>query len=221
MYFSLLHSVIEQKNDLAVSFSISQQMTLQPAVDVWCHQTGKFLMPSANKEAQDTIATHFIQLFHHSWDCDCLHETLEENSCYNIFALVMCEMLTIFDLIWLFFIQLFNFSWKLSPAPIFSDIKNKAGVTNSTVYAVYDYDATLSDELSFKNGDKLTVICGNDSLETEWWRCRLESSDANEGYVPRNYLAVGCCCFVCDCAWVLVRAFCWLFLIISSGLYSW
>ena len=69
-----------------------------------------------------------------------------------------------------------------------SDVQNKFGIVNdAVVYAVYNYDAMASDELSFKDGDELIVIRKDNNSEKEWWFCRMCSK---EGYVPRNYLAV-------------------------------
>jgi SH3 domain len=81
----------------------------------------------------------------------------------------------------------------------FVDVQDGLGiVNNSTVYAAYDYDATSSDELSFKNGDELVVIRRGDNLEKEWWWCRL---NCIEGYVPQNYLAV-CYFYVFFCLFI-------------------
>lgn len=55
------------------------------------------------------------------------------------------------------------------------------------VYALWDYTAQQSDELSFSEGDGLTVLRRRDDTETEWWWARLND---REGYVPRNLLGV-------------------------------
>jgi len=69
-----------------------------------------------------------------------------------------------------------------------SDIQDKIGVVNdATVYAVYNYDAMKSDELSVQNGSKLIVLRKGDNEEKEWWWCRINATD---GYVPQNFLAV-------------------------------
>lgn len=52
------------------------------------------------------------------------------------------------------------------------------------VYAVYDYDAQNSDEISFKDGDKVTIIRRGDDQEINWWWARAVRGQ--EGYVPRN-----------------------------------
>lgn len=55
------------------------------------------------------------------------------------------------------------------------------------VYALWDYTAQEPDELSFNEGDALTVLRRRDNTETEWWWARLND---REGYVPRNLLGV-------------------------------
>lgn len=49
---------------------------------------------------------------------------------------------------------------------------------------LYDYDARTNEDLSFKKGDKLTII---DNSQGEWW---LAINDCQlQGYVPSNFLA--------------------------------
>lgn len=55
------------------------------------------------------------------------------------------------------------------------------------VYALWDYTAQQADELSFNEGDALTILRRRDDTETEWWWARLND---REGYVPRNLLGV-------------------------------
>lgn len=55
------------------------------------------------------------------------------------------------------------------------------------VYALWDYVAQQADELSFSEGDSLTILRRRDDTETEWWWARLND---REGYVPRNLLGV-------------------------------
>lgn len=60
------------------------------------------------------------------------------------------------------------------------------------VYAAYDYDAAMDDELSFKEGDELVVLKRDDgpqSPQKGWW-CAKDPKIDKEGFVPRNYLAV-------------------------------
>ncbi len=65
------------------------------------------------------------------------------------------------------------------------------GIMNrGIVYALWDYDAESPDELSFKEGDCLTVLRREDREETEWWWARCSD---NEGYIPRNLLGVRKC----------------------------
>lgn len=55
------------------------------------------------------------------------------------------------------------------------------------VYALWDYTAQQADELSFNEGDALTVLRRRDETETDWWWARLND---REGYIPRNLLGV-------------------------------
>uniref|UniRef100_A0A8C1CAS1 Protein phosphatase 1, regulatory subunit 13Ba n=1 Tax=Cyprinus carpio carpio TaxID=630221 RepID=A0A8C1CAS1_CYPCA len=67
-------------------------------------------------------------------------------------------------------------------------VQEKLGVMNKgTVYALWDYETQSADELSFYEGDALTVMSRRDDSETEWWWARL---DEKEGYVPRNLLGL-------------------------------
>ncbi|XP_019121931.1 apoptosis-stimulating of p53 protein 1 isoform X4 [Larimichthys crocea] len=67
-------------------------------------------------------------------------------------------------------------------------VQEKLGVMNKgLVYALWDYTAQQSDELSFSEGDGLTVLRRRDDTETEWWWARLND---REGYVPRNLLGL-------------------------------
>ncbi|XP_048083298.1 protein phosphatase 1, regulatory subunit 13Ba isoform X7 [Alosa alosa] len=67
-------------------------------------------------------------------------------------------------------------------------VQEKLGVMNKgAVYALWDYEAQSPDELSFHEGDALTVLRRRDDSETEWWWARLNDK---EGYVPRNLLGL-------------------------------
>lgn len=67
-------------------------------------------------------------------------------------------------------------------------VQEKLGVMNKgLVYALWDYTAQRPDELSFGEGDAVTVLRRHDDTETEWWWARLND---REGYVPRNLLGV-------------------------------
>lgn len=60
-------------------------------------------------------------------------------------------------------------------------------MNKGSVYALWDYTSQQADELSFSEGDALTVLRRRDDTETEWWWARLND---REGYVPRNLLGV-------------------------------
>lgn len=69
-----------------------------------------------------------------------------------------------------------------------SGVQEKLGVMNKgMVYALWDYEAQSADEVSFLEGDALTIMSRRDDSETEWWWARLNDK---EGYVPRNLLGV-------------------------------
>ncbi len=68
-------------------------------------------------------------------------------------------------------------------------VQEKLGVMNKgVVYALWEYEAQSADELSFQEGDAITVLRKKDDTETEWWWSKLNDK---EGYVPRNLLGVG------------------------------
>ncbi|XP_019740502.1 protein phosphatase 1, regulatory subunit 13Bb isoform X2 [Hippocampus comes] len=67
-------------------------------------------------------------------------------------------------------------------------VQEKMGVMNKgTVYALWAYEAQNQDELSFGEGDAVTILRRQDDSETEWWWAQLEDT---EGYVPRNLLGL-------------------------------
>ncbi|XP_035232333.1 apoptosis-stimulating of p53 protein 2-like isoform X1 [Stegodyphus dumicola] len=70
---------------------------------------------------------------------------------------------------------------------LYSLQENLGVMNNGIVYAVYDYEVQNADELSFKDGDMLTVLRKGDDEESEWWWSRLLDE---EGYVPRNLLGL-------------------------------
>ncbi|XP_023561457.1 apoptosis-stimulating of p53 protein 1 isoform X2 [Octodon degus] len=67
-------------------------------------------------------------------------------------------------------------------------VQEKLGVMNKgVVYALWDYEAQNSDELTFHEGDAITILRRKDESETEWWWARLGD---REGYVPKNLLGL-------------------------------
>ncbi|XP_043283961.1 putative uncharacterized protein DDB_G0271606 isoform X2 [Venturia canescens] len=67
-------------------------------------------------------------------------------------------------------------------------VQEKLGIMNNgQVYAVFDYEAQHSDELTLKNGDSLVILRKGDDNEREWWWSKLGN---REGYVPRNLLGL-------------------------------
>ncbi|XP_056631543.1 cortactin-binding protein 2 isoform X1 [Diorhabda sublineata] len=67
-------------------------------------------------------------------------------------------------------------------------VQEKLGIlSGGVVYAVFDYTAQQPDELSFKEGEQITVLRKGDENEREWWWSSLEDK---EGYIPRNLLGL-------------------------------
>ncbi|XP_051951935.1 apoptosis-stimulating of p53 protein 1-like isoform X2 [Xyrauchen texanus] len=67
-------------------------------------------------------------------------------------------------------------------------VQEKLGVMNKgVVYALWEYEAQSQDELSFHEGDAITILRKKDDTETEWWWSKLNDK---EGYVPRNLLGL-------------------------------
>lgn len=62
------------------------------------------------------------------------------------------------------------------------------GVENSGVlYALWSYPAQAPDELSFKDGDMITILQKPEG--SDWWWASL---CGREGFVPNNYFGVRC-----------------------------
>lgn len=62
------------------------------------------------------------------------------------------------------------------------------GVENSGVlYALWSYPAQAADELSFKDGDMVTILQKPEG--SDWWWASL---CGREGFVPNNYFGVRC-----------------------------
>ncbi|XP_040266806.1 apoptosis-stimulating of p53 protein 1 isoform X3 [Bufo bufo] len=67
-------------------------------------------------------------------------------------------------------------------------VQEKLGVMNKgLVYGLWDYEAQNPDELSFREGDAITILRRKDDAETDWWWARLNDK---EGYVPKNLLGL-------------------------------
>uniref|UniRef100_A0A3Q3DRQ6 Tumor protein p53 binding protein, 2a n=1 Tax=Hippocampus comes TaxID=109280 RepID=A0A3Q3DRQ6_HIPCM len=67
-------------------------------------------------------------------------------------------------------------------------VQEKMGIMNrGVVYALWDFTGENPDELSFREGDCMTIVRREDEDEIEWWWARLGD---NEGYIPRNLLGV-------------------------------
>uniref|UniRef100_A0A8D0DW48 Protein phosphatase 1 regulatory subunit 13 like n=1 Tax=Salvator merianae TaxID=96440 RepID=A0A8D0DW48_SALMN len=69
-----------------------------------------------------------------------------------------------------------------------ADVEQNMGLMNNgVVYALWDYSAEFSDELSFREGEPVTVLRRDGQEETDWWWASLYGQ---EGYVPRNYFGL-------------------------------
>lgn len=67
-------------------------------------------------------------------------------------------------------------------------VQEKMGIMNrGVVYALWDYSSENPDELSFREGDCMTIVRREDEDEIEWWWARMGDT---EGYIPRNLLGV-------------------------------
>lgn len=67
-------------------------------------------------------------------------------------------------------------------------VQEKMGIMNrGVIYALWDYTAENPDELSFREGDCMTIVRREDEDEIDWWWARLGDT---EGYIPRNLLGV-------------------------------
>ncbi|TFJ99998.1 FAM111A-like protein [Platysternon megacephalum] len=69
-----------------------------------------------------------------------------------------------------------------------ADVEQNMGLLNNgVVYALWDYSAEFSDELSFREGEPVTVLRRDSQEELDWWWASLYGQ---EGYVPKNYFGL-------------------------------
>ncbi|CAK6953225.1 apoptosis-stimulating of p53 protein 2a isoform X2 [Scomber scombrus] len=67
-------------------------------------------------------------------------------------------------------------------------VQEKMGIMNrGVVYGLWDYTVENPDELSFREGDCMTIVRREDEDEIEWWWARMGDT---EGYIPRNLLGL-------------------------------
>ncbi|XP_055018955.1 apoptosis-stimulating of p53 protein 2a isoform X1 [Boleophthalmus pectinirostris] len=67
-------------------------------------------------------------------------------------------------------------------------VQEKMGIMNrGVVYGLWDYSSENPDELSFREGDCMTILRREDEDEIEWWWARMGD---HEGYIPRNLLGL-------------------------------
>ncbi|GCB83826.1 hypothetical protein scyTo_0024378 [Scyliorhinus torazame] len=60
-------------------------------------------------------------------------------------------------------------------------------MNSAVVYALWGYEAENSDELSFREGDTITILRRGDKEEPSWW---WSSLFGREGFVPYNLLGL-------------------------------
>ncbi|KAH1181253.1 relA-associated inhibitor isoform X2 [Mauremys mutica] len=69
-----------------------------------------------------------------------------------------------------------------------ADVEQNMGLLNNgVVYALWDYSAEFRDELSFREGEPVTVLRRDSQEELDWWWASLYGQ---EGYVPKNYFGL-------------------------------
>ena len=61
--------------------------------------------------------------------------------------------------------------------------RTESHLTQQRVKALYDYQATIPEELSIKEGDVITVL---DTSDGDWWIGELK--DGKKGSFPANYV---------------------------------
>ncbi|XP_068597720.1 apoptosis-stimulating of p53 protein 2-like [Brachionichthys hirsutus] len=67
-------------------------------------------------------------------------------------------------------------------------VQEKMGIMNrGVVYSLWDYNGENPDELSFHEGDSMTVVRREDEDEIDWWWSCMGDT---EGYIPRNLLGL-------------------------------
>ncbi|XP_074532304.1 apoptosis-stimulating of p53 protein 2a isoform X1 [Halichoeres trimaculatus] len=67
-------------------------------------------------------------------------------------------------------------------------VQEKMGIMNrGVVYGLWDYNSENPDELSYREGDCMTILRREDEDEIEWWWARMGDT---EGYIPRNLLGL-------------------------------
>ncbi|XP_028324246.1 apoptosis-stimulating of p53 protein 2a isoform X2 [Gouania willdenowi] len=67
-------------------------------------------------------------------------------------------------------------------------VQEKMGIMNrGVVYGLWDYTGENPDELSFCEGDCMSIVRREDEDEIEWWWARMGDT---EGYIPRNLLGL-------------------------------
>ncbi|XP_072220042.1 tyrosine-protein kinase Lyn isoform X2 [Leuresthes tenuis] len=71
----------------------------------------------------------------------------------------------------------------LLPGQVFQKMEEQKGV-GKIMISLYPYEATHSDDLGFKKGEKMKIL----EEHGEWWKARSLISN-KEGFIPSNYVA--------------------------------
>ena len=65
-------------------------------------------------------------------------------------------------------------------------INGSSGAGGATIFqALYDYDARITEDLSFKKSERLQII---NTADGDWWYARSLVTN-KEGYIPSTYVA--------------------------------
>lgn len=74
----------------------------------------------------------------------------------------------------------------IEPSPIKPNIPSINGVQAATIFlALYDYEARINEDLSFKKGERLQII---NTADGDWWYAKSLVT-GREGYIPSTYVA--------------------------------
>jgi len=52
---------------------------------------------------------------------------------------------------------------------------------------LYDYEATLDDDITVHENDNVIVL---DDTDDDWWKVRVVSKNGKEGMVPKTYVKI-------------------------------
>lgn len=74
----------------------------------------------------------------------------------------------------------------IEATPIKPNLPSINGVQAATIFlALYDYEARINEDLSFKKGERLQII---NTADGDWWYAKSLVT-GREGYIPSTYVA--------------------------------